>query len=358
MGARLGRIALIGALVSLAGLFAAASWPRGELHDFGAFVAAGRAVRDGLDPYGVYALTPRGGDVAFPNLNPPVLLLPFRMLAPGDPRELFAIWYGVNLALYGLALALLARAHPWHRRTTSLAWAVAFAPLWVTVGLGQVYVALTLLAAGTYVLLARGRGAAAGALLGLLVAAKPNFILWPVLLFAAGERRAALVAASVGGVLSAVPLLLWGPGIYRDWIATSAALSARTGLTGLVEILAASAGAPAVGWLLTGAGVLALLAAVRRRRGARPASGLGLVGSLLLLPATNPGYFLVLAPVFLSDRWTRARVAAAALLMAPGLMAILVAPALVYAGALALLAASLCLGPRPGDRAASEAAAA
>jgi|GEM_PF-2326455 hypothetical protein len=59
--------------------------PAGSLHDFGSFVASGRAARSGSNPYGVHELTYRTPDGPAVNLNPPISVLLFQVLAPLDP---------------------------------------------------------------------------------------------------------------------------------------------------------------------------------------------------------------------------------------------------------------------------------
>ncbi|WP_105428326.1 glycosyltransferase 87 family protein [Neorhizobium sp. T6_25] len=58
----------------------------------------------------------------------------------------------------------------------------------------------------------------AGIMIGLLISIKPNFAVWPVLLFLAGHRTPSVVAIVTAVVIAAVPLLIFVSGIYLDWL--------------------------------------------------------------------------------------------------------------------------------------------
>ncbi len=55
-------------------------------------------------------------------------------------------------------------------------------------------------------------------MIGLLISIKPNFAVWPVLLFLAGHRTPSVVAIVTAVVIAAVPLLIFVSGIYLDWL--------------------------------------------------------------------------------------------------------------------------------------------
>jgi len=287
-----------------------------NLRDFGSFVASGRAANAGLNPYGIYN--------ADPNLNPPVLLLAFGPLARLDPLSL-------SLAFAVLAVAALARAYPSTASPPRVLWVLSLAGVWFTLQMGQLYTLMLLLVAAAWLLLRRGRQVPAGILLGLLVAAKPQFGLWPLLLLIGGLWPAALAAASVAGALTALPILRFGPGIYRSWLSAtslvSTAFSVNASIPGLFARLSsfwpgtfslAARSLTAVGFLLAGALVVGVCALVWRRRPAIDEIGaLGLVAALLASPISWVGYTCLLAPIFLSRRWNPALYVAGLLLLVP-----------------------------------------
>jgi hypothetical protein len=334
------RIALaIAALAAIASELLRAL-PGDPLMDFGSFVASARAAREGLSPYGVYPLTLHvvlpGFQSWNPNLNPPVSALLFRAFDLAEPHITFRIWWAVSVLLYGLTVLLLLRRYEELPKLTIALWAFALAGFWDTLVLGQIYVPLVLAAAGAWLLLERGERFWSGFLIGLVIAMKPNFLVWPALLFLSGHRRPALVACATAAAISAVPLLWLGPEVYRQWLELilsdrgRAAFLTNVSVTGLGERV----GAPALGL----AASVALLAgaaawAFRHRPGALRASGLALVVSLLASPIAWIHYTLFLLPVFFS-RWSSpfARLAGALLIIpVPLVLAHLGRPAWIQA---------------------------
>lgn len=295
------------------------------LWDFGAFVASARAAAAGLDPYGVYPLTPHvvfpGFEAWNPNLNPPISALLFRAFDVGEPGRAFWVWFWISASCYVGAVALLLRRHARGLRAVLLAaWMLGLAGFWDTLYLGQIYLPLLLLAVGAWLLLEKGEEVAAGVLIGLLVAVKPNFLVWPVLLLLAGRHRAPVAAAAVAAVVSLVPLIAFGPGVYRQWLTLVAHDGDRAFFLTNASLsgFAARAGLDWAGLVLSVALLLALAAwAFRTRPGAMKASSAALVAAVLASPLGWVHYTLFLIPVMLRH-WTRPLTwAAAALLMVP-----------------------------------------
>jgi hypothetical protein len=156
-------------------------------------------------------------------------------------------------------------------------------------------------------------------LIGLLVAIKPNFLVWPVLLLVAGYGGVAAAALVVAGCLSVLPALVYGPGIYAQWLHavqlySFPGLIHNASLTGVAVRL----GVPGAGPVVSSA-ILALLAfwIWRRRPSPLDVSALALVGALVAAPLAWIGYSLLVVPVFLGRTWTPMLRAAAALLAVP-----------------------------------------
>jgi hypothetical protein len=316
---------LLLALVSARALVT--EWPRltgaRGLWDFGAFLESGRAAARGLDPYGVYPLTPRvslpGFEGVNPNLNPPVSALLFRAFDLAPPETAFAVWTVVSALCHGLAAGLLIRRHLSGVEAAAAAlWAAAMAGFLDTLYLGQIYTPLALSAAGAWLLLERGRGVAAGALIGLVAALKPNFLVWPVLLALAGHRRPALAAGAVFAAVSAAPLAALGPGVYARWFSVIAEDGARAAFLTNASLagFAARLGAPLAG-LAASAALLAGLAlwALARRPDPLRASGFALVAAVLASPLGWVHYTLFLLPPILA-RWRRPAIWASAVALA------------------------------------------
>jgi len=322
--ARSGRVVLFYALVVFVLLCALWSFPRGnKLIDFGTFVASGRAALHGQDPYGVYDLTPHFSQGSIQgystNGNPPVSVPVFAVVSQLEPVEAFRAWYVISLALYAIVVLLLSRAYPERATPLLVGWALGLAGLWSTVNLGQIYIPLVLASTGAWLCLRRRHFVGAGVLIGIVVAVKPNFLVWPALLLLAGYTGTALVAVACAGLLSLVPAVMYGPRVYVEWFATFSehpwiALPTNGSLYGLM----ARVGLPSLGVALSVVLLLALAVLTwRRRPSLLGVCELALLGSLLASPEAWLGYTLFLLPIFYRRSWTPLIGAAAVLLMVP-----------------------------------------
>ncbi|MCC6381463.1 MAG: DUF2029 domain-containing protein [Dehalococcoidia bacterium] len=292
------------------------------LLDWGSFVASGRAANAGLDPYGVYPLTFRVGPEAAPapNLNPPVSVYAFRAVAPFDPVASQRAWYVASLALYVVVVLTLVGTSRRGPAWLWGLWALALAGIWHTLELDQIYVPLLLLGMGAWLALERGRPVAAGVSMGALAAVKPQFLLWPALLLLARHRRAALAGFATAAAFSAVPLMVDGPAIYREWLAVTPSLTAGQPFPGNSALpgVAARLGVPLAGVALAVVIVVALAGwALLRRPSALRVSAAALLGSLLAGPISWAGYTLLLLPALFRAPVTWLSLAAMALLCFP-----------------------------------------
>lgn len=333
------RVLVVLALLALIVNGLTAALPGPWLMDFGSFWASGQAVGQGLDPYGIHPLTFRvelpGFESWNPNLNPPPSLPLFQALAKLEPGFAFRLWWAVTFVCFAATVLLLVR-----RTGNRLAglWAFALAGLWDSLVLGQIYLPLVLMATGAWLLLERRRDWLAGLLIGVVVAVKPNFAVWPALLLLAGHVRPVVAAALAGGVLALLPVLLYGPRVYAQWLhlvlndADRAVFLTNASLAGLAGRL----GAPQAGTLAAVA-LLAGLAWWARR--ARPAplhaSALALAAAVLASPIAWVHYTLFLLPVFFTLPAAPPLLVAAALLVVPvpAVLSFLDAPAWVKASA-------------------------
>ncbi|MBA3886039.1 MAG: DUF2029 domain-containing protein [Acidobacteria bacterium] len=349
-------------LVAVIGYGLAMAFPTADLRDYGSFVASGRAASVGDNPYGVYPLTFHvvlpGIDVWNPNLNPPISVLLFEWFDRVEPSRGFRLWWLASMACYVVTIALLLRRYEARHPVLVALWALALAGFWDTLALGQIYLPLVLAAVGAWLLLERDRPVAAGLLIGLVVAFKPNFAVWPALLLLAGHGRVATAAAGAAAMLSAVPLATHGPGIYRQWIALILADEGRAGFLTNASLagLAHRLGAPDAGMAASVLLLLALAAwAARRRPGDMRASEFGIAAAILASPLAWVHYTLFLLPVFVARTFTPLFVASAVLLVVPVpvLLRLLGAPAWqqatvgsVYNWAVLLCLAGLMFGAR------------
>ncbi|AGS23220.1 glycosyltransferase family 87 protein [Rhizobium etli] len=293
------------------------------LWDFGAFVASGHAAAAGLDPYGIYPpLTPHvvfpGFESWNPNLNPPISALLFQTFGLLEPVQSLRIWWMISIASYIAAVALLLRRYSGGLELPLLAiWAFALAGFWDTLYLGQIYMPFVLIAVVAWLSLEKDDGVLAGIMIGLLISMKPNFAVWPVLLFLAGHRVTGLVSVATAAVIATIPLVAFGPQIYVDWLRLVASDGDRAVFLTNASFagLAARAGVPAAGTVLAALLLLGLAWwAFLRRPLVVAVSGFALLASLLASPLGWIHYTLFLLPVLL-HHWQRpwAWLAAAAL---------------------------------------------
>jgi hypothetical protein len=299
------------------------AWPAGELRDYGSFVASGRAAAAGDNPYGIYPLTFHvvlpGFDVWNPNLNPPVSLPVFALFDRVDPDAGFRAWWVISFGCYVLGVVLLLRRYA-SKDWLLAGWAIALAGFWDTLALGQIYLPLVLATVVAWRCLDANRPLVAGVLIGIVVAVKPNFAVWPALLFLSGHLAAAAAAGVTVVVLSAIPLVLYGPIVYRQWFELLLSESGRgafltnASLPGLAQRL----DLPLAGALLSVVLLLVVAGwALVRRPGWQEASAVGILAGIIASPIAWVHYTLFLLPVFFWRRWNPLLAAAAALLVVP-----------------------------------------
>lgn len=305
--------------------------PTSNLYDAGSFILSGRAYNAGLNPYD----TPEellGQGQTFPthspNLNPPITVYPFSLIARFNADDVRNAIRGISLWLYVVIAGGLV-AH-YRRNVLYLLWALCLGGFWHLIELGQIYVLLLGLVAVAWLLLEKGKNA--GIPLGLLVAVKPHFILWPVILYLNGDKRTAITAAGVAALFYTLPLLIDGPQIYGQWIGALRDFGNIPGLANSSLIgVGDRIGVIPLAWLAT---LVLGVWALRYRGSLLEVSSLAITATLLIGPITWPGYTVLLLPVLLW-RW---HWATAVLLVFPIEDAIfrqdLVAS--VYAGALLL----------------------
>jgi hypothetical protein len=295
---------------------------QGALWDFGAFHLSGYAANRGLNPYGADALNDYARTfqvtTTVPNLNPPLSVPLFQWLATTEPTSAFRVWWWVSLVIQTAGVAWLVRRGPDDRLVRTL-WALSLAGFWMNLGLGQIYAPLAALAIAAYDL-EKDWPVLAGLCIGVLVAWKPHLVLWPCCLLFAGHRRSAVAALATAAALSAVPLLVLGPDVYRAW---AAALSQYHGMQVATNVsvtawLLAAMPMPRTVTAAAGAAIGASLwHLIRTRPSWSSCSDLALASALALAPISWAGYTLLLLPVFLHRAWTVSITLSAALFACP-----------------------------------------
>jgi hypothetical protein len=304
------------------------SFPSAEdyLRVFGSYWAAGDAATRGLNPYLQHPMTwvTQLGVVDL-NLNPPTLLPLFQLFAQADPvmaARVFTLTSG--LIYIGTILALLTDPDFAPARW-QIVWLFACIPFVDTLGLGQIYMLLFALGAAAWLSLRHGRPILAGVFIGLVVAAKPNFGIWPALLLLCGHWRAAISAGLTGLAALLISIGLYGVESYQQWLVAIAADGHAIVITDVsMRGYFSRLGQAELGMVLS-ATVLISVAGWSWWRQLPPldTSRIGIATAILVSPLAWPHYTLLLIPAMLDRRASLPIMIAMALLAVPVMIPLL-----------------------------------
>jgi Glycosyltransferase family 87 len=292
----------------------------------GTFWTSGSAAARGENPYAANPETytnrvqvlGRQWIVADFNLNPPCVLPLFQALSHLSIQKFAVVWtIGSCLLLFGTVALLM-----WHlpgMQKRQIVWLMLAASVFDTLLELQIYFLLFFLAALVLLFFDSERKWAAAIAIGLLVAIKPTLAFWPLFLYLGGHRKLALRSLAVTLAVTAAPLLFYGPSIYRQWFS---ALASDTHWLYPINI-AIPAFFARLGLRSVGLPIAAILAAFlawiiwKTKPTVITISGIAICAAILCAPLAWVDYTLVLAPYFVSRRWTIPSTAAAILLMVP-----------------------------------------
>jgi len=304
----------------------------GALLDFGSFISAGKAAREGQDPYTtdsplVFQVDSQNSDQTLPspNLNPPVSVFFFRPLADVNPAKAVLLWRVISTVMFVSGVFILARSYPEFTNPVRILWALNLAGFWNTIALGQIYAPIFLLAIGVWIFTENKYPILAGIMLGTIIAIKPNFIFWLLLLGVAGQTATILSAAVTALVLSLLPIAFFGPQIYQQWlmaISNYPSIGLLIAGNSSLQSLTARFGSAIPGLVLSVLLVIVSLSLAHRRKYIpSKANTLGIVGSLLISPFSWAGYTILTLPILLSkSRWNWRLILAAGALSFPYLL--------------------------------------
>jgi len=302
------------------------------LMDFGSFYASGLKAQNGENPYDPnseyifdinFSRVGAGGKML--NLNPPISIVAFRALSYFNPNQSLIIWQIVSAVLYAIAILMLGWYYRQNITATKIIWAFTLAGFWHTLVLGQVYIILLLLTVLGWILLQKRKYVWAGLAIGLLVAIKPNFVIWPIFLFASGYYVTFLATAVSGLIVSCIPIIFYGTKIYSQWLEASSLRLETLMMPGNNSIVGLTSRFQNMdlGVILSVVSVAALLIISTLKKSndlefSERTSALGILASLLASPISWTGYTILLLPVFFSlKKWTRPVTISAAILSIP-----------------------------------------
>ena len=302
------------------------------LFDFGSFYASGQLSRQGENPYSLDSeyinkvSFPEIGIEGFaPNLNPPISVLLFRPFSRLEPQFALLLWRVVTVGLIVTSIMILNHIYPAHGSASiiRLIWAFSLAGLWHTIRLGQIYGVLLLLTVLIYLSLQHNRPVAAGILLGIMIALKPNFVFWAFLLLLTGNWMSCIWSGIIAVIISLIPGLTNGFEIYRKWLVTTRLYTTpdlllfpgNSSLQGLTSRFGSSMAGIVLGVLLC---ILMAYFVKKHRLSQIQSSSLGIIISLLISPIAWAGYTMLTLPLFFkTQKWNWLLRIAAGILSVP-----------------------------------------
>ena len=305
---------------------------KNDLMDFGSFYASGLKIQNGENPYDPnseyifeinFSRVGAGGKMM--NLNPPISVIIFEFMSRFDPHQSLIIWQVTSAILYAWIIFLLATTYKQNIRPAIFLWAFTLAGFWHTLVLGQIYILLLLFTVLGWIFLQRGKYIPAGIAIGLVVAIKPNFILWPIFLLFSGYYVTFSLSVLSGLIVSLIPVIFYGTRIYAQWLEASALHPETMIMPGNNSILGLTARFDSISTGIVISVILVLILLVLSKRKihndmekSEHISALGIIASLLASPISWTGYTILLLPIFFSlKKWTVPAMVSAAILSIP-----------------------------------------
>ncbi len=284
-----------------------------------------------------------------PFVYPPTALLLFKPLALLPQQGGFFTWVAVSALVFSLAVARLAE---WRIAALSFLSPAAIKGII----LGQSAMLLGGATFGSLLL----PPLAGGIVLGIVLAIKPQILLFAPLAFLVRREWRLLAGIAIGGLgLVAASLIAFGPGLWAEWLQALPEFRATLLRDGVLDRVvtpagrAEHAGLPSWPFILTGLalGAAAVVSAARKLEGAQLIT-LIVAASLVASPYAHVHDTIALIPACLilvmRGPWWAAALAALIFVGAPGLTMLAMMLGLV---ALALMSSTIFgpLGARQGD---------
>ena len=279
-----------------------------ELLDFGSFLASGNAIRNGNNPYASdqpRVFNPGAEQVLpSPNLNPPISVILFEPLTNHDPLEAVWGWRISTVVQFAVAIYILGKVYSSYITPLRILWAFSLTGFWTTLALGQIYASILILLSCAWVLMEKGKPIPAGIALGVVIAIKPNFVFWALLLGIARQFQIFLSSAVTAVGLSLLPIPIFGIRLYKQWLAALSeypSIGLQIAGNSSLQSLSARFGLPSLGVVVAIIFAGAIIYLVHRNRNSmQDITSLGIVGSVLLSPFAWSGYTMLCLPIFFS----------------------------------------------------------
>lgn len=284
--------------------------------DFGSFIAAGKFANAGENPYSVdspwiFELFVREGEeeILAPNLNPPIMIYLFQLFAKISPFLALNGWRVITIGLMVLSVILIDKEYPTNgfQRVTRIAWGLSLAGFWHIVQLGQIYGILILLTVLVWILLNRKQECLAGGLLGLIIAIKPNMMVWAVVLLLVNKKRTFFISGITSVVISLIPMITHGVEVYHQWLVCISEYSqdllllpANNTFQGFTVRLGSARAGLFISIIFL---VFIVIYLLKTKPDIQKANSIGIISSLLVSPIAWVGYTILTLPIFFSQKY-------------------------------------------------------
>jgi alpha-1,2-mannosyltransferase len=293
-----------------------------QLSNFGTLWASGNAANHGLNPFAAYPESWRTSQSQDLNLNPPFTLPLLQALSLFPLHPFFRTWTVFSGILLSFAGWLLFKRtlHPWQ-----FFWLFVSAPVIATFISGQIYFLPFLFCAIAVYSYPRNEWLAA-IFTGLAIGMRPSMVIWLLLLFVSGHIKLAVRSTIAIAVAYAIPLAIYGPKIYRQWLGGVAENKHWISTNSRwVEFENVAFIPMANRYGFKAAGIFAAVALAifvfwwgyRNKPDFGSASIVGICAAILCAPVGWFEYFLFAMPFFVVRRWSPIQKVAAVLLVLP-----------------------------------------
>ena len=292
-------------------------WWSGEPYpgDWRSLMVSGQAISEGKNPYLSNEKTPlipaydrygNSRDMVLQNLNPPAALFLFQIIAGINVQVSYWIWFVFSFLLFLTCIYLLLRSYPSPDWLQLSIWALSSTFFLYVLMVGQIYIQLAFISILAWLGLKNKQFVLAGCLIGLLIAIKPNFVIWPTALFLIGYYKTAIISGITFLMVSGFSALVYGINIFPDWFKVMGSAwwvnnPINMSIIGLLDRLNFT-GIEVIVTVLIIIGFLAFVFWLRPPW--EDVSGLSLAISLFISPFAWVYYAVFLLPVYLTRKWT------------------------------------------------------
>lgn len=287
--------------------------------DLDSFLSSGKAAASGENPY--TALTSEG--YALFNRNPPVSLLAFMPLKDYTVKQVVPFMRAISAFLLVLSVVLLYVAYRPKTPFVHVAALMAASGFWIIYSVGQIYMFLVFFIVLAWIFMERKRYVLAGIFIGVVVAVKPSFIIWPGLLFLAGYFKLSISAILSTAIVTLLPAPILGFDVYLEWIKLNSTAFLEEGMI-LPDNMSAFAlgcriGVPWLGFLIVGIiGLAAMIWLFVKKPSLENICKAALVISVLASPFGWTMYAAFFLPIYFVQKWDKFLVISSIILMIPG----------------------------------------